>query len=318
MDTAPELTYRPYIFTNNNFPDCACSVGEGLRLFRVFSSRSSQSGFLEAQRNSEHGGTTSMKTVYGRVLAGLCLLGLIATVAAPVAAQMADNGKAPMYCYVGEWAVPRAQWADFEKADAADTDTLQKALAAGSLIGYGSDINLVHQPDGPTHDSWWCSTSMAGIVGVLESFYAAGTTTAPVMASATKHWDNILVSRYYNWHPGTMKNGYTHGAVYKLKADAPDDALDTLAKTAIVPMMEKLLSNGTIAEYEIDQESIHTAAPGLFFIFYLTPTADGLDKASKALQDTLKSNPLIGPAFDSMVDFTAHRDYLDRTSATYK
>ena len=259
-----------------------------------------------------------MKNVYGRSLAAVCLLGLIASVAAPAAAQMADSGKAPMYCYVGLWAIPRAQWPDMEKANAADVDTLQKAMAAGSLIGYGSDTNLVHQPNGSTHDSWWCATSMAGILGVLDTFYTNGTATSPVMASATKHWDDILVSRYYNWHPGTMKNGYSHGSVYKLKADAPDDAIDTLAKSAIVPMMEKLLSSGVIAEYEIDQEAIHTEAPGMFYIFYLAPTADGIDKAQKALQDALKANSLIGPAFDSMVDFTAHRDFLDRTTATYK
>ena len=259
-----------------------------------------------------------MKSLYGRSLAALCLLGLIASVSAPAAAQMADNGKAPMYCYVGLWAIPRAQWADMEKANAADTDTLQKAMAAGSLIGYGSDINLVHQSDGATHDNWWCATSMAGVLGVLDTFYTNGAATTPVMASATKHWDDILVSRYYNWHPGTVKNGYSHGSMYKLKADAPDDAVDTLAKSAIVPMMEKLLSAGTIAEYEIDGEAIHTQAPGFFYIFYLTSNADGIDKTQKALQDALRSNPLIGPAFDSMVDFSAHRDYLDHTSATYK
>lgn len=259
-----------------------------------------------------------MRIVFGKVLAALFTVGLIAAVSAPALAQMADSGKAPMYCYVGEWAIPRAQWAEMEKANAADTDVLQKAMASGSVVGYGWDTNLVHQADGPTHDDWWCSMSMAGILGVLDTFYSNGSSTSPVMSSATKHWDNILVSRHYNWHSGTMKNGYTHGAVYKLKADAPDDAVNTLANSAIVPMMEKLLSDGTITEYEIDEESIHTSAPGLFFIFYLTPTADGLDKTSKALRDTLKGNALIGPAFDSMVDFTAHRDYLDRTTATYK
>jgi hypothetical protein len=259
-----------------------------------------------------------MKIGYGKALAALCLVGTLVAAAAPAFAQMSDNGKPPMYCYVGLWAIPRAQWADMEKSNAADVDTLQKAMAAGSLIGYGFDTNLVHQPDGSTHDSWWCSMSMAGILGVLDSFYSNGGATTPVLGSATRHWDDILVSHYYNWHPGTVKNGYSHGAVYKLKADAPDDAVDMLAKSAIVPMMEKLLSNGTIAEYEIDQESIHTGPPGMFFIFYLTPNADGLDKTSKMLQDTLKSNPLIGPAFDAAVDFTAHRDYLDRTTATYK
>lgn len=259
-----------------------------------------------------------MRLVFGKAFAALFTVGMIAAVSAPALAQMADGGKAPMYCYVGEWAIPRAQWADMEKANAADSDVLQKAMAAGSVVGYGWDTNLVHQADGPTHDDWWCSLSMAGILGVLDTFYSNGNSTSPVLSSATKHGDNILVSRHYNWHSGTMKNGYTHGSVYKLKADAPDDSVDTLAKSAIVPMMEKLLSDGTITEYEIDEESIHTEAPGLFFIFYLTPTADGLDKTSKALRDTMKGNALIGPAFDSMVDFTAHRDYLNRTTATYK
>jgi len=40
MDTAQVLTYRPYILTYNNLPDCACGCGEVLRLFEVFSSRS--------------------------------------------------------------------------------------------------------------------------------------------------------------------------------------------------------------------------------------------------------------------------------------
>ena len=71
-----------------------------------------------------------MKNVYGRSLAALCLLGLMVAVAAPAVAQMAENGKAPMYCYVGEWAIPRAQWADMEKANAADADVL---VGRGSL-----------------------------------------------------------------------------------------------------------------------------------------------------------------------------------------
>lgn len=251
-------------------------------------------------------------------LAALCVIGLVATLAAPALAQMDSKEKPPMYCYVGLWAIPRAQWADMDKSNAADVDVLQKALSAGSLVGYGFDTNLVHQPEGSTHDSWWCSMSMSGILGVLDTFYTNGGATTPVLASATKHWDDILVSRYYNWKSGSMKNGYSHGSLYKLKADAPDGAIDTLAKSVMVPMMEKMLANDTIAEYEIDTEAIHTDAPGSFLVFYLTPNAEGLDKMNAALRDSLKSNPLISPAFDSMIDFTGHRDYLDRTSATYK
>jgi hypothetical protein len=253
-----------------------------------------------------------------KTLAALCLFGLIVGMTLPALAQSEVKEKAPMYCYVGEWAIPRAQWAEMEKSDAADQPLLQKAMSDGLLIGYGSDVNLVHQADGPTHDDWWCSTSMAGVLNVLDQFYKGGSTTSPALESATKHWDNVLVSRYYNWHPGTMKAGYTHGAMYKLKADAPGDAVDTLAKSVMVPMLEKMLANGTLTEYEIDTEAVHTSAPGTFFVFYLTANADGIDKMNAALRDGVKNNSLILPAFDSMTDSMGHRDYLDRTNATYK
>jgi hypothetical protein len=250
-------------------------------------------------------------------LAAVCIFTMIAGLAIPALAQEVKE-KPPMYCYVGLWEIPRAQWADMAKADEADQAILQKAISGGSLVAYGSDINLVHQPKGSTHDDWWCSMSMAGVLNVLDEFYKAGNSTSPVLTSATNHWDEVLVSRYYNWHPGTYKDVYSHGASYKLKADAPDDAIETLAKGAIVPMMEKMLASGAIHEYEIDTEAIHTESPGTFYLFYVAANADGIDKMNAALRDTLKANPLIGPAFDSAVDFTAHRDFLDRTNATYK
>jgi hypothetical protein len=159
---------------------------------------------------------------------------------------------------------------------------------------------------------------MAGVLNVLDQFYKSGTTTSPVLVSATKHWDGLFVSRYYNWHSGSWKDSYTHGSSFRLMPNAPDDAVEKLSKHLFVPLLEKLFADGTIVEYEIDTEAIHTEAPGTFWIFYLTANAEGLDKVNAALRETLKANPLSGPAFDSMVDFTAHTDYLARTSATYK
>jgi len=223
-----------------------------------------------------------------------------------------------MYSYVGFWNIPRTQWAEMEKSDAADQKILQKAVDGGTLVGFGTDLNLVHQPDGPTHDDWWSSMSMAGLMNVLDQFYKNGSATSPVMASATKHWDGIYVSRYYNWHSGSWKDLYGHGSVYKLKADAPDDAVDVLSKNLFVPFFEKLLADGTIHEYEVDEEAIHTEDPNNFFVSYLAANPEGLDKVNAALRDALKASPLSGPAFGSMVDFTHHRDFLTRTNATYK
>jgi len=226
--------------------------------------------------------------------------------------------KPPMYSYVANWTIPRAQWAEMEKASASDKAILDKAIANGSLVGYGDDINLVHQPDASTHDDWWSSMSMAGLLNLLDEMTKSGTAVSPVLASATKHSDDIFVSRYYNWHSGSWKGAYTHVGSYKLKADAPDDAIDVLSKSMIVPLMEKLLADGTIHEYEVDTQAIHTQAPGTFWIIYIAANAEGLDKVNAALQTMSKANPLSGPAFDAIIDSTAHRDQLARTNVTYK
>jgi hypothetical protein len=226
--------------------------------------------------------------------------------------------KPPMYSYVANWQIPRAQWAEMAKGNAADKTILDKALADGTIVGYGNDENLVHRPDGETHDNWWSAMSMAGLVKVLDQFYASGNTVSPALDSATKHWDSILVSRYYNWHSGSWNKGYGHVSSYKLKADAPDDAIDTLSKNLVVPLLEKMLADGTIREYEIDTEAIHTEAPGAFWIVYVASSPEGLDTVTAAVGDSLKTHPFAGPAFSSMTDSSAHRDELVEGDGVYK
>jgi hypothetical protein len=253
-----------------------------------------------------------------QILAGLCTLAISILWGAAAIAQTEVKEKPPMYSYIGNWAIPRAQWGDMAKNTAEDNKTVAKALASGTIVGYGDDVTLVHRADGETHDQWWSATSMAGLINVLEQFYQSGSATSPVLGSATKHWDNIYVSRYYNWHPGTYKNVYTHSSFYKLKPDAPNNAVDVLSKSLIVPLLEKQLADGSIHEYEIDTEVIHTEDPGTFLVVYIAANPEGLDKVNSAVLETLKASPLSGPAFGSMTDSAGHRDGLFRTNATYK
>jgi hypothetical protein len=248
----------------------------------------------------------------------VCALAMMAASALPAQAQDEPKEKPPMYSYVGFWNIPRAQWADMEKNNALDQKTLDKAVADGAIVGYGSDLNLVHTVDGMTHDDWWSAMSMAAVLNVLDKFYKSGTPTSPVLASATKHSDGIFVSRHYNWRPGSYKNAYTRVGMYKLKPDAPEHAIETLSQSFIVPLLEKLLADGSIVEYEIDTEAIHTETPGTFWIAVIAPTADGLDKLNAALTSASKASPLNGAAFESMVDSAAHRDSLSSSTVTYK
>lgn len=250
--------------------------------------------------------------------AGWYGLVMLALYVVPALAQTEVKEKPPMYTYVADWQIPRAHWGEMSQANAADKKILDKALADGTIVGYGNDEAVVHQPDGATHDDWWSSTSMAGLMKVLDQFYASGNTSSPVLASATKHWDSIFVSHYYNWHSGSYKNGYTHESSYKLKSDASDDAVELVSKQFVVPMLEKLLAEGTIVEYEIDTMAIHSEAPGTFWIVYIAASPEGLDKATAAVEAALKAQPFAGQAFGSMTESAAHRDELIRGDGTYK
>lgn len=260
-----------------------------------------------------------MKKLAATALAGICVIGAMSLALTAATAQTAEVKEKPaMYTYVGNWTIPRGKWADMDKDTAASNKTLQHDLASGTLVGYGDDTNLVHTPDGATQDGWWSATSLAGVLDVLAEFYSSGSAASPVLQSATKHWDNVYVSRFYNWRAGNYKGAYTLEAVYKLKADAPVDAVEMLSKNLIVPVCEKLLAEGAVVEYEIDEQAIHTDSPDLFYIVYITPNAAGLDRANAVIREFLHGNPTAGPAFASMVDFGPHRDYLFRSNVVYK
>ena len=227
-------------------------------------------------------------------------------------AQSAEiKEKPPMYTFVSKWVFPRAQWSELDKARSG-TD---EVFAGELLVGYGEDETLLHQAEGSTHEIWWSAMSMAALMGVLEELRKK---PAPVLNTATKHWDCIYVSRFYNWHSGSAHGAYTQSTSYKLNAGAPDNAVETLSKSIFVPLLEKLLSDGTLIEYEVDVQAEHAEAPGTFWISFITAKAEGLDKVNASIGETFKSNPLVAPTFSADVDFAAHRDYLYRTEATYK
>jgi hypothetical protein len=260
-----------------------------------------------------------MKAILVRAVASLCALGALGAWATFAGAQNAEVKEKPkLYTYVANWAIPRARFDDMEKASTVNQKILDGALAGGTILGYGDGTILVHQVDGATHNDWWIANSEAGLLNVLDQIHQNKAGAPAVLASATKHWDNLYVSHFYGWHPGTVKGGYVHAASYKLKADAPNDGLDTLSKAFIVPLFEKLLSDGTVQAYQIAEETIHTADPSLFFVFYITSNAEALDKVNAALSAAIGANSLASPALGSMVDFSVHRDELGRANASLK
>jgi hypothetical protein len=258
-----------------------------------------------------------MQATFATLFGGLLVVGATGMGSSPLYAQSIEvKEKAAMYSYVADWQMPRAKWADFEKPSPAGDKLLNQALNSGTLVGYGADKIEVHSADGPTHDSFWSAMSLGAVLDVLDSLSKGP--PDPLLQSATKHWDGIYVSHFYNWKSGTYKDAYTHTSYYKLKESAPDDEVETVSKNFIVPLMEKLLADGSIIEYEVDEEAIHTESPSGFWVDYITPNSAGLDKVNAALGEALKGNTFAGPAFGAVTDGEVHRDYLARSNVTYK
>jgi hypothetical protein len=82
----------------------------------------------------------------------------------------------------------------------------------------------------------------------------------------------------------------------------------------MVALLEKLLADGALHGYQIDEETVHSADPGAFFIAIITNGPEGIDKFNTALNEAEKNNPAGWAGFGSTIDPAGHRDTLARVS----
>jgi len=245
-------------------------------------------------------------------VAGLAVMVMSSVWTTPAGAQTTEvKDKPPMYSYIAVWNIPRDQWGARENQAAAAKKILDRAISDGTIVAYGFDEN-------PLHDTFWLAMTKAGLQSVRDEFHKAGIDVVSSSSGAAPAPVSILVSRYYNWHAVTCKNAYVHVGIYKIKPDAPPDAVDKLSKNFFAPPLEKMLAEGTIFEWETDTYADPKDSPGTFLIAYLSATAEGLDKANNAVQKILKSRPSKGPSLDSLVDVGASSDVVVRSYAVYK
>jgi hypothetical protein len=239
------------------------------------------------------------------------ILCLAAATTVPLQAQAAAKAKPPVYTYVAQWDVPRAQWADMVKTDEQDRPVLDKLVADGTLIGYGAYTNLIHQEGEPTHGTWFSATSEGNLLKALEAIYAQpALVTAPVQG-ASKHWDLILTGDVYNSKPGTSTGGYLTWSRWEIKPGAMRGYTD-LWKKVFTPVLEKLLAEGTITSYGQLVEDYHQGKLGVVFEYFTVPDAASMDKANKALEDVFDNTPAFGEAVRGLTEREGHRDFLTR------
>jgi len=86
-------------------------------------------------------------------------------------------------------------------------------------------------------------------------------------------------------------------------------------KTTMVALLEKLLADGALHSYSIDEESVHSRNPDWFTVAIVANGAEGIDKFNVAIDDDEKKNPAAWAGFGSLLDTEGHRDFLARVDS---
>jgi len=240
---------------------------------------------------------------------GLCLL-LVFVFGLSGWAQNAAADKPPIYTYVAEWSVPRAQWADMDKNADAEKPLMEKMLADGTIVSYGVYSYIIHTEGEPTHGSWFSATSEGNLLKALETIYAQPALVTSPAQAASKHWDHIFQSTIYNGKPG-KSGGYISISRWQLK-QGQGRAYNQLMKGVIMPAFDKLVADGTLTSYGTDMDDYHTGPIGVIYEYMTVPDAASLDKANKVLEGLFDGNAAISLAYRALFENEGHRDNLAR------
>ena len=227
-------------------------------------------------------------------------------------AQGGNENKPSTYTYVAEWAVPRAQWGEMAKVNEADRATMDKLIADGTITSYGEFESFIHTDGEPTHGSWFTASSEGNILKVLEQEYAQPDLTAPVLA-ASKHWDVFLEDQIHNGRSGKFDGAYLSVAAWYVKPGDMRAFLDLL-KSRFVPLLDKLLADGTLVSYTVETRNYHTDKPGRVNVATVALSAAAVDKSDQAFEAAFKDDKEIGPAIGMLTSFEDHRDALLRVT----
>ncbi len=238
------------------------------------------------------------------VLAGSMLL-----IPKPAAAQEQSQ---TYYTYVSQWAVPRAQWAAFAKQDEASVPRMKKLVADGTLVAWGNDEVRVHQEDGYTHAEWFTATSRETLLKALEEDWT--TAVNPRYVAATKHHDLLLHTIAHGGKSVTNGTGYLRVAFYQAKP-GQSDAVENILMSKVKSFFDSEVANGNLAMYNIDEEDIHTSAPGGYNLAMVFADGAAMDKFYSDFDAMQKSDPTGGQAFASLTVNKDHRDSLGRVTA---
>ncbi len=240
-------------------------------------------------------------------IAGLVVVVLAVVVVPAAISQMEPTPR--VYTFVSQFQVPRANWAQYaEDTEKTFVPIAEKMLADGSIVSWSTFENVVHTPEGYTHGAAWSSSSIAGLMKVLDEVRKAG--PRPPQIAATKHEDLLMQTTMY--HAGSGTPTYLRVVCSNAKADKPEGYAAALKKY-LVPTFEEQLKQGAATYYALDEQYVNTGAPSTRCLVITYPNADGIDKWATAINATLgKMSAADREAFLGSTVADSRRDFMSR------
>ncbi len=214
-------------------------------------------------------------------IAGL-LVFVLAVMLVPAALPQMEP--TPMvYTFVSQFQVPRAIWAAYsEDTEKTVVPIVEKLTADGTILSWSTFEQVVHTPEGYTHGAAWSSTSISGLMKVLDEVRKAG--PRPGQIAATKHEDLLMQTSMYRMGNGTP--AYLRVVCSNAKGDKPGDYTATLKKL-LVPTFEEQVKKGVATYYGFDEQYVNTSAPSTRCVVITYPNAEGMDKWATAINTTM-------------------------------
>jgi hypothetical protein len=246
-----------------------------------------------------------------KLIAGMLVLAL-AIFAVPIASPQTDQAQ-PVYTYVSQFQVPRANWAQYaEDTEKTFVPVVERMLADGSIVSWSTFETLVHTPEGYTHGAAWSSTSIAGLTRVLDEVRKSG--PRPGQVAATRHEDYLMQSTLYRAGSGKGTSGYLRVLCSQTQPGKPDDYATALKKY-LWPTFEEQFKKGVATYVGLDQQYVNNAAPSLRCLVITYPNAESMDKWATAVNATLgKMSQADREAFFATTVPDSRRDFMARVT----
>jgi hypothetical protein len=240
-------------------------------------------------------------------IAGLFLIVLAVTLVPSALPQMEPTPT--VYTYVSQFQVPRANWAAYsEDSEKTVVPIVEKMTADGTILSWSTFEQVIHTPDGYTHGAAWSSTSISGLMKVLDEVRKVG--PRPGQIAATKHEDLLMQTSMY--HVGSGTPTYLRVVCSNAKADKPGDYTATLKKL-LVPTFEEQIKKGVATYYGVDEQYVNTAAQSTRCVVITYPNAEGMDKWAAAINATMsKWSPAERAEFFASTVADSRRDIMAR------